>query len=293
MFKFIKKLKLLLRKLGSYEQKLLDIQMMLGRIELRQNQERMSPVFKENEFKVFSQWGEDGLIQFLLRYVNIDNSVFVEFGVENYLESNTRFLLINNNWSGLVIDGSPDNIAHIKSDPIYWRHNLKAHCAFVTKENINDLLKENGVVGDIGILSIDVDGNDYWIWDGIDVVSPAIVIIEYNARFGKDMSVTVPYDSDFVRSQKHYSMIYFGASIRALCVLAEEKGYAFVGCGSAGVNAFFVRQDLMVKEITALTVEEGYVRNKFRESRNQDGQLIYLSQEDEYKLLTSLPLDTI
>ena len=103
MFKFIKKLKLLLRELGSYEQKLLDIQMMLGRIELRQNQERMSPVFKENEFKVFSQWGEDGLIQFLLRYVNIDNSVFVEFGVENYLESNTRFLLINNNWSGLVL----------------------------------------------------------------------------------------------------------------------------------------------------------------------------------------------
>ena len=293
MFKFIKKVKLLLTRISSYEQRLLDIQTMLGRIELRQNQGKIPAIFCENEFKVFSQWGEDGLIQFLLRYVNIDNSVFVEFGVENYLESNTRFLLINNNWSGLVIDGSPDNIAHIKSDPIYWRHNLKAHCAFVTKENINDLLKENGVVGDIGILSIDIDGNDYWIWDAIDVVSPAIVIIEYNARFGTDMSVTVPYDRDFVRSQKHHSMIYFGASIKALCGLAEEKGYAFVGCGSAGVNAFFVRQDLMVKEITALTVEEGYVRNKFRESRNQDGQLIYLSQEDEYKLLTSLPLDTI
>lgn len=293
MFSLIKKLKLLVRKIGSYDLRLTDIQTMLGRIELRQNQERMAPVFKENEFKVFSQWGEDGLIQFLLRYVNIDNSVFVEFGVENYLESNTRFLLINNNWSGLVIDGNPDNIAHIKSDPIYWRHNLKAHCAFVTKENINDLLKENGVVGDIGILSIDIDGNDYWIWDAIDVVSPAIVIIEYNARFGKDMSVTVPYDRNFVRSQKHHSMIYFGASIKALCGLAEEKGYAFVGCGSAGINAFFVRRDLMVKEIKELTVEEGYVRNKFRESRNQDGQLIYLSQEDEYKLLTSLPLDKV
>ncbi|MDB9998311.1 hypothetical protein OAE14_00210 [Alphaproteobacteria bacterium] len=293
MFSLIKKLKLLVRKIGSYDRRLIDIQTMLGRIELRQNQERMSPVFKENEFKVFSQWGEDGLIQFLLRYVNIDNSVFVEFGVENYLESNTRFLLINNNWSGLVIDGSPDNMAYIKSDPIYWRHNLKAHCAFVTKENINDLLKENGVVGDIGILSIDLDGNDYWIWDAIDVVSPAIVIIEYNARFGTYMSVTVPYDRNFVRSQKHHSMIYFGASIKALCSLAEEKGYAFVGCGSAGVNAFFVRRDLMVKEIKELTVEEGYVRNKFRESRNQDGQLIYLSQEDEYKLITSLPLDTV
>ena len=142
-------------------------------------------------------------------------------------------------------------------------------------------------------MSIDIDGNDYWIWDAIDVVSPAIVIIEYNARFGTAMSVTVAYDRVFVRSQKHHSFIFFGASIKALCGLAEEKGYAFVGCGSAGVNAFFVRRDLMVKEIKELTVEEGYVRNKFRESRNQDGQLIYLSQEDEYKLLTSLPLDTV
>lgn len=293
MFKFIKKLKLLLRKLGSYEQRLLDIQTTLGRIEQRQNLEKSSSIFNENEFKVFSEYGEDGLIQYLLRYIHIENPIFVEFGVQNYLESNTRFLLINNNWSGLLIDGSSDNIAYIKSDPIYWRHNLNAICAFVTKENINDLLKENGVVGDIGILSIDIDGNDYWIWNAIDAINPAVVIIEYNARFGKDMSVTVPYDSDFIRSQKHHSMIYFGASIRALCALATKKGYAFVGCSSAGVNAFFVRRDLMVKEIKELTVEEGYVKNKFRESRNQDGELIYLSQEDEYKLLTSLPLDIV
>jgi len=293
MFNYIKKVKSLWTRISSYEERLLRIQEALGRIELRQNDGNDSLSLGSQEFKVFSQWGEDGIIQMILRHVRIGNAFFVEFGVENYLESNTRFLLINNNWSGLVIDGSPDNIAHIKSDPIYWRHNLKADCAFVTKENINDLLKENGVVGDIGILSIDIDGNDYWIWDAIDVVSPAIVIIEYNARFGKDMSVTVPYDRNFVRSQKHHSMIYFGASIKALCGLAEEKGYAFVGCGSAGVNAFFVRRDLMVKEIKELTVEEGYVRNKFRESRNQDGQLIYLSQEDEYKLLTSLPLDTV
>ena len=293
MFNYIKKIKSLFKKISSFDQKLLRIQEALGRIEMRQNDGRIPLSIGEQEFRVFSQWGEDGIIQFLLSNVKIENDLFVEFGVENYLESNTRFLMINNNWSGLVIDGNPDNVAYIKSDPIYWRHNLKADCAFITKENINDLLKKNGVVGDIGILSIDIDGNDYWIWDAIDVVSPAIVIIEYNARFGMDMSVTVPYDRDFVRSQKHHSMIYFGASIRALCGLAEEKGYAFVGCGSAGVNAFFVRRDLMVKEIKELTVEEGYVRNKFRESRNQDGQLIYLSQEDEYKLLTSLPLDTI
>ena len=208
------------------------------------------------------------------------------------MESNTRFLLINNNWSGLVIDGNPDNIACIKSAPIYWRHNLKADCAFVTKENINDLLMSNAVESNIGILSIDIDGNDYWVWDAINVVNPSIVIIEYNARFGLDLSVTVPYDPDFVRSEKHYSMIYFGASIKALCALGAKKGYAFVGCGSAGVNAFFVRQDLMVDEIKEVTVEEGFVRNKFRESRNADGQLNYLSEEEEYKLLTSMPLHT-
>lgn len=75
MFKFIKKLKLLLRKLGSYEQRLFDIQTTLGRIEQRQNLEKSSSIFNENEFKVFSEYGEDGLIQYLLRYINIENPI--------------------------------------------------------------------------------------------------------------------------------------------------------------------------------------------------------------------------
>ena len=293
MFNYFKKLRALFTSINSYEERLHRIQEALGRIELRQNIENDSLSIVEKEFKVFSQFGEDGIIQFLLSHIRIDNPYFVEFGVETYLESNTRFLLINNNWSGLVIDGSSDNIAIVQSDPIYWRHNLKAYCAFITKENINNLLKENGAVGDIGILSIDIDGNDYWIWNAIEVINPAIVIIEYNARFGPDISVSVPYDPGFDRHQKHHSMIYFGASIKALCSLAANKGYAFVGCGSSGLNAFFVRRDLMVEEIKELTVEEGYIRNKFRESRNNDGELIYLSQEEEYKLLISLPLEII
>ena len=293
MFNYFKKLRSLFTRINSYEERLQRIQEALGRIELRQNIENHSLSLIDKEFKVFSQFGEDGIIQFLISHIRIDNPYFVEFGVETYLESNTRFLLINNNWSGLVIDGSSDNIAKVQSDPIYWRHNLRAHCAFITKENINSLLEENGAVGDIGILSIDIDGNDYWIWNEIEVINPAIVIIEYNARFGPDISVSVPYDSDFDRYKKHHSMIYFGASIKALCSLAAKKGYAFVGCGSSGLNAFFVRQDLMVEEIKELTVEEGYIRNKFRESRNKEGELIYLSQEAEYQLLTSLPLEVI
>ena len=276
-----------------FEQKINNIQEALGRIETRQNERESTLNIDEQEFRVFSQWGEDGIIQFLVKNIEIKNQIFVEFGVESYLESNTRFLLVNNNWSGLVIDGSPDNIAYIKSDPIYWRYTLKAVCEFITKDNINGLLKKNGIVGDIGVLSIDIDGNDYWVWEAVNIVNPAIVIVEYNARFGSKLSVTVPYDPSFVRSEKHHSMIYFGASLQALCNLGAKKGYSFVGCCSAGVNGFFVRKDLMVDKIKEVTVAEGFVKNKFRESRDEGGQMIYLTPEEEQKLIMSMPLQQI
>ena len=166
------------------------IQEGLGRLESRQISKALPTEFQEQEFKVYSQWGEDGLIQFLINHIEFKNEIFVEFGVENYLESNTRFLLVNNNWSGLVIDGNAEHVNYIKSDQIYWSHNLKTDCSFITKENINDLLSRNGVMGDIGLLSIDIDGNDYWVWKEIQVISPRIVIIEYNSRFGPNRAVT-------------------------------------------------------------------------------------------------------
>jgi hypothetical protein len=245
---------------------------------------------QEAEFKVSSQWGEDGIIQYLIHHVPVENKTFVEFGASNYLESNTRFLLINNNWSGLVMDGSSENVDFIKSDPIYWRHNLKAECAFITKDNINDLLTGNGMSGDIGLLSIDVDGNDYWVWKEIDVISPRIVVLEYNSRFGPDRAVTIPYDEHFIRHQAHHSCIYYGASLRALVNLGKRKGYTFVGCNANGVNAFFVRSDLLHEPLQALTVEQGYVAGKFREARSAEGELLFLSGEEERKILNSLPL---
>lgn len=229
----------------------------------------------------------------MLRNIKINQKVFVEFGVQDYTESNTKFLLMNSNWSGLVMDGSPEYISQIKKDPIYWQYNLKAVQAFIDKNNINQLLTENGVSGEIGLLSIDIDGNDYWVWEAIDVVNPAIVVIEYNARFGKDKSITIPYDSHFERSKAHYSNIYFGASLKALYLLAQRKGYTLVGCNTAGNNAFFVRHDLKSPEIKGLSVEEGYVDCKFRESRDSEGKLTYLSREEEEKILASLPFENI
>jgi hypothetical protein len=266
------------------------VQEALGRIENRQLQALDSKNVQDNEFRVFSQWGEDGIIQFLLRHVKVPRTIFVEFGVQNYTESNTRFLLLKNNWSGLVIDGSAEHINYIKQDPIYWQHNLKAVHCFITKDNINQIIKENGIKGEIGILSVDIDGNDYWVWQAIDIIQPAIVISEYNFRFGNKKAITVPYDENFVRSNAHYSMIYYGASLKALYLLAQQKGYVFVGCNSAGNNAFFVRKDLKPDCIKELTIEEGYVAGHFRESRAENGQLVYLSAHEEEKLLSSLPL---
>lgn len=266
------------------------LQEAVGRIESRQLDILNHKSIAENEFRAFSQWGEDGIIQYLIKNMEIPRNIFVEFGTQNYTESNTRFLLINNNWSGLVIDGSSDNIAYIKSDPIYWQYNLKAVDSFVTKDNINQILLENGIHGDIGLLSVDIDGNDYWVWQSIDSINPAIVISEYNFRFGATRAVTVPYDAKFFRTKAHYSNIYYGASLKALCILATKKGYTFIGCNSAGNNAFFVRNDLKPDALKEITSEEGYVAAQFRESRDEFGGLIYLSLEEEQKILNSLPL---
>jgi hypothetical protein len=178
----------------------------------------------------------------------------------------------------------------LTADPIFWQYNLKAECAFITRDNINDLIAKNGMRGEIGLLSVDIDGNDYWVWEAITSVSPVITVVEYNARFGPDDAVTIPYDPGFVRSQAHHSMLYFGASLKALCLLGKKKGYAFVGCNSAGNNAFFVRQDRLVPGLPELTAAAGFVRNQFRESRGADGELLFESPETGQRVPDSLPL---
>ncbi len=277
---------------GAYqlERQLVLVQEALGRIERRQLNSAGPTTLRDNEFRVFSQWGEDGIIQHLIAELKLPRSVFVEFGVENYLESSTRFLLVNDNWSGLVIDGGAENIAFIRNDPIYWQHNLKADCAFVTRENINELLTRNGIKGDIGLLSVDIDGNDYWVWEAIDCVNPVITIVEYNARFGPSESVTIPYDASFVRSAAHPSMLYFGASLAALVKLGERKGLALVGCNAAGNNAFFVRRDRLTTRVRAMTAAEGFVPNQFREMRDAKGVLNFESPESGQAVPANLPL---
>jgi len=246
----------------------------------------------EVEFKVFSQFGEDGIIQYLINNIPIKNKIFIEFGVENYKESNTRFLLINNNWKGLLIDSDEKSINYIKNDDIYWKHDIKAVCELITKENINSIFSSNGFEGDIGLLSIDIDGNDYWIWEAIEVVNPRIVICEYNSVFGCKDAVTIPYEPNFNITKAHFSNLYFGASLLALCYLANKKGYIFIGCNNAGNNAFFVRKDF-ASTFKKINIKDGYVYAKFRQSRDKKGKLTYISGKNKKRIIENLEVYNI
>ena len=229
----------------------------------------------EVEFQVYSQFGEDGIIQWIIRHTDIHNKIFIEFGVEDYFESNTRFLLNNDNWTGFVIDGDAENIRHCVNSSRYWRYDLTAISEFITKDNINGLLQKSGFPEEVGILSVDIDGNDYWVLNSINVIKPQILICEYNGIFGTDERVSIPYKEDFQRTKAHYSNLYWGMSLGAARYYAENKGYIYLGSNSAGNNAFFVKEADFDKEYIPKDRDE-YQYSKYRESRNPDGTLSYL-----------------
>ena len=246
-----------------------------------------STPLQDAEFRVFSQWGDDGIIQFLIHHALISNRYFIEFGVEDYTECNTRFLLFNDNWSGLIMDGSPTFMKKVQKSDLYWRYDLRARAELITAENINEIFKEEEVPHQPGLLHIDIDGMDYWVWKSLDRIRPNVVVAEYNSVFGFDRAITVPYQADFYRTRAHYSNLYWGASFKALCFLAKEKGYAFVGCNQAGNNAYFVDRACL-GPLQELSSDAGYSSSKYRESRNQKGKLTYLSGSERLGAIQGL-----
>lgn len=243
----------------------------------------------DTEFRIFSQFGDDGIIQYITSHIGAPPKTFIEFGVADYSESNTRFLLMNDNWSGLVLDASAKNVRQIRSSSYYWMYDITAEQAFIDAENINALLSRR-TFPEVGVLHIDIDGNDYWVWNAIDSIDPALIIVEYNSVFGADRAITIPYDSNFKRTKAHYSNLYFGASLAALTSLAAQKGYAFVGSNRAGNNAYFVRRDLINRDVKEISTQAGYRVSKFRESRNKQGDLTYVSGVDRLRLIRGLPV---
>jgi hypothetical protein len=204
-------------------------------------------------FKVYSQNDEDGIIEEIFNRIKTGNKTFVEFGVQNGLESNCHYLL-HKGWNGLWIEGDGKAVNEIRrlfKKPIEDIR-LKVVKGFITKDNINVLIeKEGGISGEIDLLSIDIDGNDYWIWEAVKCVNPRVVIIEYNGKFPPNFEWVMEYDLNHIwrRDDKH------GASLKSLELLGLKLGYQLVGTNITGVNAFFVKeslaQDLFVKPATA------------------------------------------
>lgn len=278
------------RTILKMEERFDELRATQGRILAGLNSSKTSKQLQDYEFKVFSQWGEDGILQKLIECVDISNRTFIEFGVEDFYESNCRYLLMNNNWSGFVMDGSQVNIDRMRHSYFYWKYQLDSAAAFITRNNVNQLLAASGFDADLGILSVDIDGVDYYVFDAVSDFRPRIVILEYNAVFGSDRNITVPYADGFDRTKHHHSNLYFGASLGALTHVANRKGYTLVGTSSTGVNAFFVRNDLMNGSLQAHTAQSAFTMSRAREGRDRQGKLSLLGGDDRIKAIRGLPV---
>jgi len=219
------------------------------------------------EFQIYSQTGEDGILQYIFEQIGTTNKTFVEIGIEDGRQCNTANLSLNFGWKGLLIEGNKVYAERAKA--YYSGKPVKVVQAFVTKENINELIKNSGIKGKIDLLSIDIDGNDYWVWNEIDSVRPRVVVIEYNSILGIE-PITIPYNPKFERLKAHPGGFYYGASLAALEKLASSKGYILVGCNTWGFNAFFVQKKDANKIFNCVASEEAdYLPNGEKETRRR------------------------
>jgi hypothetical protein len=191
-------------------------------------------------FKAYSQNEEDGILQEIFRRIGTTDRRFVEIGCADGLENNTTYLLLSG-WSGLWIDGNPAHIADVEKrfQPFLTSGALRARSALVGADNVHTLLAE--VPDEIDLFSLDIDGNDFWVWQSLERLKPRVAVIEYNGTFRPPIAVVAPYDPTF----RWDFTGYFGASLKALELLGRKKGYSLVGCNITAANAFFVRDDLV------------------------------------------------
>lgn len=206
----------------------------------------------------YSQNDEDGILQEIFRRIGIANGRFVEFGVETGRQNNSLFLLING-WRGMWIEADWSACRTIRNDfhQLIESGQLRLEEGRVTPDNIDTLIRAFGDE-ELDLLSIDVDGNDYWIWAAM-VSRPRVIVCEYNAKFAPPVEWVMPYNPDHVWDESDYQ----GASLPALVKLAKIKGYSLVGCCIAGVNAFFVRNDLMNEQFAEADVAALYNPPKY------------------------------
>lgn len=238
------------------------------------------------EYSWLSQNGEDGVIRYLFDNIGYESRWFVEFGF-GAVQCNCLRLMLHEDFSGLLMDGSSENVDFFNDTAKkFGLDRVTAVQTFITRSNLQELITGNDVPRDIDFLSLDVDGNDYWFWEALECVSPRVVCIEYNAGLGPDLSLTVPYADDFERYAQHPGGFFHGASLAALEMLGKRKGYYLIGCDMTGTNAFFLRDDVQIDGVPALTSREA-----FRPHANWLGRRI--SEAQQLVIMQSMPYQEV
>lgn len=233
---------------------------------------------KDVGFRCYSQFDEDGIILYLLTLVGNKNKIVVEICCGDGQESMSANLIINHGFKGFLFDGSLKKIQAAKK--FFSKHK---DCSLVkptitnkwiTKENINNILYDNGVEGEIDILVVDMDGVDYYIWEAIDKINPRICVFEVHNVIPHNVSLTVPYSDDFDYLKQDKKLQDFrSVSPTAMNKLSEKKGYTFVGNNKHGFNVFYVRNDLLNELLPKPSLESIY-DNEWSEKRSKDWEKI-------------------
>ena len=282
----IKKISKLLAAIGSHKNLQQIFQMGVSHCNLMRKNYLQVKDLNELDYKVYSQSGEDGIIDYLLYMLNIKKPKFIEIGVGNYYESNTRFLFERSSCKGLVIDIIKDFEKEVGKNVNLWKGDLKIVEKEINSENILSTLKEKGFYESIDLFSIDIDGVDYWVLNELPNEFSKIIVAEYNSYFGDKLMVSVPNIKGFQRKKYHYSHLCFGSSIRALTNLLDRKGYVFLGSNLLRTNAFFVLKKFKNKinlDFPDLNHLGQHVDSHVRESRDKKGELNFLAGKDRIK----------
>jgi hypothetical protein len=242
-----------------------ELQLMIRLQYKKLHQEGMpQPKLDDVGFRVFSQNDEDGRLLFIFSQIGSTNKKCIEICAGDGIECNTANLIINHGWHGLLVDGDENLVqkgiqfySTCKDTRIFPPQFVHA---WIEPDNVNELIQQNGFLGEIDLLSIDIDGMDYWIWDAITIVNPRVVVLEYQDILGPDRSVTAPYSKQFSRFDIHPD--FFGASLRAFYNLGKKKGYSLIGTNRYQYNAFFVRNDVGKEIFPEITVETCFTHPK-------------------------------
>lgn len=242
------------------------------------------------EVKVFSQWGEDGILDYLFTKLGISKPCIVEFGVGEFNECNSRFAAEFRNASVYMADLNKDLVNIVKNTEIYWKNSLFPVIDRITPDNVSvHLDSAKSLMGRVDVLSIDIDGNDYWVLEAADLDSIPVVVCEYNPIYGAEMACTIKRQDSYDRAEGHFSWLHYGMSIRAAVTLMARKGFTFIGSNRAGNNAFFVNN--MYVYLVSIPIPDTVTLDEFvdwrvRESRNISGKLDYLGFSDAQKQIS-------